>query len=253
MFSGLSSLVIEGVTGHDGVIVVRARTAANPVPCPRCGARTSQVHGYGCHSVADLPADGRPVVVRVRVRRMRCAAAGCPVQTFREQVPGLLDRYQRRTTRLTSQASAVVHRLAGRAGAGLLAVLGMPLSRDTALRLLLRIPLPPAGVPKVLGVDFALRRGQVYATVLINAETGQRVDVLEGRKADVLEAWLRSTLASRSCAGTGPAPMVKLGNCIRRAKFDQFGGCPGGPDAISRATRGAHVTCGDCKSRPSDA
>ena len=62
----------------------------------------------------------------------------------------------------------------------------------TALRLLLRLPLPEVSVPRVLGVDdFALRRGQVYATVLINAETGERVDVLPGRKAEVLEAWLR--------------------------------------------------------------
>src|SRR5207247_5315733 len=38
--------------------------------------------------------------------------------------------------------------------------------------------------------DFALRRGQVYATILIDAQTGQRVDVLASRKAEVLEAWL---------------------------------------------------------------
>jgi transposase len=48
-------------------------------------------------------------------------------------------------------------------------------------------------VPRVLGVDdFALRRGQVYATVLIDAATGQRVDVVPSCKADVLEAWLRT-------------------------------------------------------------
>jgi hypothetical protein len=46
---------------------------------------------------------------------------------------------------------------------------------------------------------------------------------------------------------------AKLGNCIRRAKFDWFGGCLGGPDAIRRATREACVTCGDCMSRPLDA
>ena len=88
MFSGLSSLVIEDVSDRDGVIVVRARTAGGPVPCPRCGSLTGQVHGYYERTVADVPADGRPVVVHVRVRRMRCPALDCPVQTFREQVPG---------------------------------------------------------------------------------------------------------------------------------------------------------------------
>ena len=60
------------------------------------------------------------------------------------------------------------------------------------LRVLLKIPLPALAVPRVLGIDdFALRRGSVYATVLIDAETGRRVDVVPGRTADVAEKWLR--------------------------------------------------------------
>jgi transposase len=215
VFSGLSSLVIDDVTDLDGVIVVRARTAGGPVPCPRCSGRTGQVHGYCERTVADVPADGRPVVVRVRVRRMRCPVPGCPVQTFREQVPGVLDRYQRRTTRLAGQAGEVARRLAGRAGAGLLAALGVPLSRHTALRLLLRLALPEAAVPRVLGVDdFALRRGQVYATILIDAETGQRVDVLASRKADVLEAWLRGHPGVQVVCRDGSGA---YGEAVRRA------------------------------------
>ena len=111
--------------------------------------------------MADVPADGRPVVVRVQVRRMRRADPGCPVQTFREQVPGVLDRYQRRTVRLSGQAGAVARRLAGRAGAGLLAALGVPVSRHTTLRVLLRLPLPEVSVPRVLatpGLSLLLMR-----------------------------------------------------------------------------------------------
>jgi hypothetical protein len=111
------------------------------------------------------------------------------VQTFREQVPGVLDRYQRRISRLTAQVSAVTRELAGRASARLLPALGIAVSRHTELRVLLRVPLPEVTVPRVLGIDdFALRRGLVYATVLIDAETGRRVDVVPGRTADVVTA-----------------------------------------------------------------
>jgi hypothetical protein len=65
VFSRLSSLVIDGVTEQDGVIVVRARTASEPVPFPGRGALTGQVHGFHGRTVADVPADSCPVLVRV--------------------------------------------------------------------------------------------------------------------------------------------------------------------------------------------
>ena len=63
VFSGLASLVIEDVTDQEEVIAVRARTAIGLVACPRCGGLTSQVHGHYTRTVADVPADGRPVVL----------------------------------------------------------------------------------------------------------------------------------------------------------------------------------------------
>src|SRR5260370_23371412 len=168
LFSGLSALVIEDVQDAGEVIAVRARTPDRAVACLGCGAETARVHEYHERTVADVPVDGRRVLARVRVRRMRCPVPECKVQTFREQVPGVLDRYQRRTSRLTAQVSAAARELAAPAGTRLLAKLGVPVSRHTMLRALLRLPLPKAAVPRGLGIDdFALRRSRSYATVLI--------------------------------------------------------------------------------------
>jgi hypothetical protein len=64
------------------------------------------------------------------------------VQTFREQVPGVLDRYQRRISRLGAQVSAVARELAGRASARLLPALGIMVCRHTVLRVPSRSPCP---------------------------------------------------------------------------------------------------------------
>jgi transposase len=188
---------------------------------PGCGIQTARVNEYRERTAADVPVGGRRVLVKVRVRRMRCPVVGCKVQTFREQVPGVLERYQRRTARLAGQVSAVARELAGRASARLLPALGIAVSRHTMLRVLLKIPLPALAVPRVMGIDdFALRRGSVYATVFIDAETGRRVDVVVGRTADVTEKWLLGHPGVEVVCRDGSGA---YGEAVSRAQ------CPGRP------------------------
>ncbi len=91
VFSGLFPLVIEDVADEGERIVVQARTPQGTAICPVCGAPAGRVHGYHWRTVADVSVDDRRVVVRVRVRRMVCPTRGCR-QTFREQMPGVLER-----------------------------------------------------------------------------------------------------------------------------------------------------------------
>ncbi len=74
---------------------------------------------------------------------------------FRQQVLELALRYARRTLRLTATVGQLAITLAGRAGAAVLAGLGMPISRSTVLRVLMALPIPPAPTPTVLSVDLS--------------------------------------------------------------------------------------------------
>lgn len=191
VFAGLAALVIQDVVDAGSLIRVFARTRGGEVGCPCCGVLTRRVHSYHVRTVADVAVDGRDVVIKVRVRRLRCLERQCALGTFREQVPDLLEPHQRRMTRLNEQVAATVRELAGRASARLLPVLGVDLSRWTALRALMRIPLSDIVAPRVLGIDdFAMRRSHVYATILIDAETGRRVDVIPTRLSQPVQDWL---------------------------------------------------------------
>jgi hypothetical protein len=80
--------------------------------------------------------------------------------TLWTQVTELAPRCARRTLQLAAIVARLAITLTGRAGAPMLADVGVPISRRPYCRALSALPVPPEPMPKVLGVhDVALRRG----------------------------------------------------------------------------------------------
>jgi transposase len=160
--------------------------------CPTCATKSRSRHSRYRRKLQDLPVQGSPVTLHLQVGRWRCGNDRCPRKIFTERIPELALPWARRTERLRDVVRLIGHGLGGRPGERWLSRLAMPVSDDTILRAVKRVDVDTGAVRlRVVGVDdWAWKKGQTCGTILVDLERRGVVDLLPGRSAESLAAWL---------------------------------------------------------------
>jgi transposase len=171
---------------------IEVASRASEVRCPMCQVVSTSVHSHYTRTVADVPVGSRSVTLTVQVRRFRCRNPACSRRTFAEEFAPLVRRYGRRTIVLQELLDDIGVIVGGRPGARFARRHLLFTSRSTLIRLVRRLPLPPATPAAVLGVDdFAVRRHHHYGTLVVDLERHQLLDLWPERKAEPFAEWLQ--------------------------------------------------------------
>ena len=141
-----------------------------------------------------MPIQGMKVEVVIRNRKFYCQNAECGHKTFAESYESL-PRMARRSRRLTQ---AIVHTAINTSSITASKMLGegtADIGKSTICRLLKKSEQIEERIdklaPKVVCIDdFATKKRHRYGTVMVDAQTGRIVDMLESRESTEVSKWL---------------------------------------------------------------
>ncbi|MDO1450543.1 transposase family protein [Rhodocytophaga aerolata] len=186
MLPVIPGLLLNGITYGEKQLTLVLTSGHPVVHCPLCHTISQRIHSRYSRKVAGLPWADKRVIMELNVRRFYCEAKDCQRKVFCERLHPAITAYARRSTRLEHYLQNLALQLGGEKAAFLLELLNIHLvSADTLLNLLKKVAIADTAIPKILGIDeWAIRKGQTYATILVDLDTRKPIDLLPDDKLE---------------------------------------------------------------------
>ena len=179
----------EEYKGNTIILHVEAKSRLNV--CPKCGHRHLVKNGFRMRDFIGLPIGVKKLIIRMKVQRYKCKAKDCDYDC-QEKIPFATGSCSY-TRRFAKYVVGLLKAMTLKDASNLLGVTWDTI-KDIHTRHLEYHYSPPSldGVD-CIGIDeFAVRKGHVYKTIVVDLRSGRILYVGEGKGADALEGfWKR--------------------------------------------------------------
>ena len=181
---GLKNIEYKGFTYENRSFVIHMQTPSEKLCCSVCKGKRVIRSGYKNRLFHSVPIGSRPVQINMRVQRLYCKDCRCCRQEYLHFVKGkrsYTNRFQRFVVELSRIGTI-------KDVANFLRV-----SWDTVKEIqkrYLKEHFSDPGILKVkrIGIDeFAISKGQVYKTIVVDLDTSRVIYMGDGRKASALD------------------------------------------------------------------
>ena len=185
---GLRTVECSRTEYKDNGIVLKVQTREDKLCCPECGSKKITRNGCTVRRFRSVPIGRKPVYIDMRVQRVKCCSCGCDQQ---ERIPFTTGK--RHTTHRLERL--VVDLMKIMTISETAAYLGLSWStvKDIHKNHLQRnYASPDISKVRFIGIDeFAVRKGHVYKTIVVDLETGHIIYVGDGKGADALDKFFK--------------------------------------------------------------
>lgn len=170
-------------------LILKSKTKSQK--CPKCGQECQHRHSTYIRNITDLPILGKAVMLDVTAYKYDCENKLCNQKVFCEELNGFTGKYRRMTSRCEDLVASIALNTSCEAASDICKHMGITVSGDTAIRILLRKAETDPKCGEIIGVDdWAFKKRERYGTIVCDAGTGKPVALLDGRDGVELKKWL---------------------------------------------------------------